>query len=97
LYQQEQQMQNVIQELCWSTQLQIISKGWTCSASGTLFCLTCDAVLHACRHGSWLLLSFQVEKLSNMLWHPPTMAGVTLLPLGNLSGSFWMFEDKWLH
>jgi hypothetical protein len=27
LYQQEQQMQNVIQELCWSTQLQIISKG----------------------------------------------------------------------
>jgi hypothetical protein len=52
LYQEEQQVQNAIQELCWSTQLQIISKGSTCSVSGTLFCLSCDAVLHACQHGS---------------------------------------------
>ncbi len=37
LYQQEQQIQNVIQELCWSQQLQIISNGSTCSVSGTLF------------------------------------------------------------
>ncbi len=95
LYQEEQQVQNAIQELCWSTQLQIISKGSTCSVSGTLFCLSCDAVLHACQHGSWLLV-IPSEKLSNMLWPPRTMAGVSLLPLGNLSGSFWMFEDKWL-
>jgi len=37
LYQPEQQIQNVIQELCWSQQLQIINKGSTCSVSGTLF------------------------------------------------------------